>query len=289
MFVRIGSVNLAMAPERRDPPRSGAAASSAKGLVAQARRHGGEAGRLRLRMFEIILVIAAQCGLAAALSWALAHEVLNRPAPIFAPSAAVGTIVGALGQRTRRTVELLLGVGLGLIVSDLLLRSVGFGLWQIGVVVALSIAVALFMTGRSGALVAQAGGTAVLIATFSQVEEGLEWKRVVDAGVGAVVGLTVVALLLPVNPIRLLHRAIGLLAEAIQLLVGEARAGRPFDQTRKAALDGARLAGQAYRSGVKPFSDAIVIQLRTLASDLLRATGCEPETANRMVREAATS
>ena len=32
-----------------------------------------------------------------------------------------------------------------------------------------------------------------------------------------------------------------------------------------------------------------MIQLRTMASDLLRATGYEPETANRMVREAATA
>ncbi|SCG66112.1 MULTISPECIES: FUSC family protein [Micromonospora] len=387
-----------MAAERGDLSRPNAAAGHAKDLAAKARRHGGEAGRLRLRLFTIILFVAAQCGLAATLSWGLAHDVLGRPAPIFAPSAAVGTIVAALGQRALRTAEMLLGVGLGLLVSDFLIRSLGFGPWQIGLVVMLAIAVALLMTGRSGALVAQAGSTAVLIATFSHVQQGLEWARIVDAGVGGAIGLAVVALLLPINPMRILERAVApvaatlhtqlrevahalarrdpdrairaldqltgmepdlarlhealagaeevttiaplrwqrridvkhyrrgiqhidrvilgcralarwaattlqydepvpeelpgavdRLAEAIQLLRREARAGGPFDQTRNAVLDGARLAGQAYHRGVKPFSDAVVIQLRTMASDLLRATGYEPETANRMVREAATS
>ncbi|QGN49746.1 hypothetical protein ACN26Y_27975 [Micromonospora sp. WMMD558] len=83
--------------------------------------------------------------------------------------------------------------------------------------------------------------------------------------------------------------AVDRLAEAIHTLRWEARAGRPLDQTRNTVLDGARLAGRAYHRDLKPFSDAIVIQLRTMASDLLRATGYEPETANRMVREAAAS
>ncbi|MET8312052.1 FUSC family protein [Micromonospora sp. NPDC005173] len=382
-----------MAADRGDVSRPNAAV---RGVAAKARRHAGEAGRLRLRLFSVILLVAAQCGLAAALSWGLAHHVLDRPSPIFAPSAAVGTIVAALGQRARRTAELMLGVGVGLAVSDLLVRILGFGLWQIGLVVALAIAVALLASGHSGALVAQAGGTAVLIATFAQAERGLQWARIVDAAVGGIIALVVVAFLLPINPMRILERAtapvaetlcrqlrevahalaegdrdramraldqlsamgpdlermhealggaeevtviaparwqrrldvehyqagiphiervslearelarwavttleydepvpeelpaaIEKLAEAVHLLRREARAGRPFEQTYEAVLDGARLAGEAYREGRKPFSDAMVIQLRTMASDLLRATGCEPETANRIVREAS--
>lgn len=116
-----------MAADRGSLSRPNAAAGHAKDLTAKARRRGGEAGRLRLRLFAIILFVAAQCGLAATLSWGLAHDVLGRPAPIFAPSAAVGTIVAALGQRALRTAELMLGVVLGLLVSDLLMRSLGFG------------------------------------------------------------------------------------------------------------------------------------------------------------------
>ncbi|MBG6105489.1 MULTISPECIES: aromatic acid exporter family protein [Micromonospora] len=386
-----------MAADRGDVSRPTAASGLARGAATKARRRAGEAGRLRLRLFSIILLVAAQCGLAAALSWGVAHHLLDRPSPIFAPSAAVGTIVAALGQRARRTAELMLGVGVGLVVSDLLVRVIGFGLWQIGLVVALAITVALLASGHSGALVAQAGGTAVLIATFAQAERGLQWARIVDAAVGSIIALVVVAILLPINPMRILERAtapvvatlctqlrevayalaerdrgratraldqlsamdpdlgrmhealggaeevtviapvrwqrrhdvehyqVGIphidrvslearelarwavttleydepvpkelpaavekIAEAVYLLRREARAGRPFDQTYAAVLDGARLAGHAYRKGRKPFSDAMVIQLRTMASDLLRATGSEPETANRIVREAST-
>ncbi|SCL15290.1 Uncharacterized membrane protein YgaE, UPF0421/DUF939 family [Micromonospora rhizosphaerae] len=365
-------------------------------MTARARRRGGEAGRLRLRQLELILVVAVQCGLAAALSWVIAHEVLDRPAPVFAPSAAVGTIVAALGQRAKRTFELMLGVGLGLLVSDLLVLVIGFGPWQIGLVVALAITVALLLTGRSGALVAQAGSTAVLIATLSPTTRDLELPRILDAAVGSVVGLGVVALLLPINPMRVLDHtgapivetlyaqlreiahalrqrdpdrakraldqlrgmepdlarmhealagaeevvtispshwrrrhdvkryergsqhfdrvavesrelarwaatsleydepvpeeliaAVERLAEALRLLRQETRQGQPPEQTRQVVLDAARLAGRARAKGLKSYADAMVTQLRTAASDLLRASGYEPDTANRMVREAA--
>ncbi|MDG4796811.1 FUSC family protein [Micromonospora sp. WMMD1082] len=183
------------------------AEAAAREITMRVRRHGGEMGRLRLRQLEIILVIAGQAGVAAALSWAVAHNLLDRPFPIFAPSAAVGIIVAALGQRARRTVELMLGVALGLVVGNLLLLVLGFGAWQLGVVVALAITVALLLTGRSGALVAQAGSAAVLIATLSPGEPDLEWSRLLDAAVGGVVGLVVVGLLLPVNPMRVIDRA----------------------------------------------------------------------------------
>ena len=387
-----------MAADRSPLLRPAEVAEQAKRLAARAAHHGGKAGSLRLRQAEIILVISAQCGLAATLAWGLAHEVAGRPAPVFAPSAAVGTIVAALGQRARRTAELILGVGLGLLISDLLLRFLGFGAWQIGVVVALAIAVALLMTGHSGALVAQAGGTAVLLATLSPVEQNLEWERLVEAGSGAVVGLVVVALLVPLDPMRTLrraaapltetlasqlrevahalrqrdpdravraldhlrgidgdinrlHEALGgaeevtlispvrwkrrrdvaryqrgiqymdrvalacrtmsrwaatslqydepvpeeliaaleRLAEAVRLVDQEAGQAGSFEQTREAVLDVARLVGEACRKGLRAYGSAMVIQLRTASSDLLRATGCEADTANRMVREAVNA
>ncbi|RZU74395.1 uncharacterized membrane protein YgaE (UPF0421/DUF939 family) [Micromonospora kangleipakensis] len=387
-----------MAADRSLLPRPEEVVEQARDLVAQAARRGGKAGRLRLRQVEVVLVIAAQCGLAATLAWGLAHEVAGRPAPVFAPSAAVGTIVAALGQRARRTAELMLGVGLGLLISDLLLRYLGFGAWQIGVVVALAIAVALLMTGHSGALVAQAGSTAVLLSTLSPVQHNLEWERLIEAGSGAVVGLVVVALLVPIDPMRTLQRAaapltetlasqlrevaqalrqrdpdravraldqlrgmdgdlnrlhealggaeevtmispvrwrrrrdveryrrgiqymdrvalacrsmsrwaatslqydepvpeeliaaVERLAETVRVLQREARQAGPFEQTREAVLDVARLVGKACRKGLRAYGSAMVIQLRTASSDLLRATGYETDTANRMVREAVNA
>ncbi|MCW3842561.1 FUSC family protein [Micromonospora yasonensis] len=365
--------------------------------AARARSQGGEAGRLRLRQLEITIVIAAQAGLAAALAALLAKWVLGSGAHVFAPAAAVGTIATAIGQRARRTFELLVGVGLGIVVGDLLRFLLGTGFWQTGLVVAVAIATALLVAGRGGALVAQAGGTAVLIATLAPVQPGLELPRIFDALVGAVVGLAVVALLLPVNPLRVLDRAadpviVGLtarldavaralaernadaavraladlraldadvsrlndavsgadevvtiaparwhrraqfhryaratehlermilyarsvarrsatalqygepipaelpaavarLSAAVRELRRECRAGSgDMAGTRRLIQESAELAGQAWARGVRSYGDGIITDLRTADSELMRATGCDPADANRLVRSAA--
>ncbi|MEV4711210.1 FUSC family protein [Micromonospora sp. NPDC049374] len=161
--------------------------------------------RERRRSLELYGILAVQAGVSAALAWTLAHELLNHPSPVFAPSAAVGTIAAAIGRRTRRTVELLVGVLAGLLVGDALIMVIGTGPWQIGTVVTLAILLALTMS-RGGAVVTQAGGTAVLIATLSPIQRGLEVPRVIDAVIGAISAVAVVALL-PVNPVRIIQRA----------------------------------------------------------------------------------
>ncbi|MEK8107724.1 hypothetical protein NKG94_26790 [Micromonospora sp. M12] len=52
-----------------------------------------------------------------------------------------------MGSRLRRTVELLVGVVLGLAVGDALMPLFGIGAWQTGVVVVLAIIVAILLKG----------------------------------------------------------------------------------------------------------------------------------------------
>ncbi|MFC4107873.1 aromatic acid exporter family protein [Micromonospora zhanjiangensis] len=163
--------------------------------------------RLRWRQWEILAVIALQAGVAAGGSWWLARHVGGNPDPVFAPSAAVGTIVAALGQRTRRTIELLVGTGLGLLIGDGLVYFVGTGAWQIGLIVTLALGIALALGGRRGTVIAQVGGTAVLIATLSSSHRNLELPRAAGAAVGSVTALIVVGLLLPLHPVRVIRRA----------------------------------------------------------------------------------
>ncbi|MGS2615549.1 FUSC family protein [Micromonospora sp. LZ34] len=365
-------------------------------VVTEARERGARAGRLRLRQLEVTAVIALQAGLAAGLAALLAQKLLGAGPHVFAPAAAVGTIASAIGQRAQRTFELLVGVALGIIVGDVLLYWLGFGPWQTGLVVTLAIAAALLVAGRSGSLVGQAGGTAVLIATLSPSERNLEVPRILDALIGSGVGLLVVALLLPVNPLRVLDRAaapiftqiteqlhevargltrrdpdrivraldqmrgldadIGRLneslsgaeevvtvaparwhrrqdfhryarsaqhlermvldsralarrsatllqygepapveladavsrfANAIRELRRECQGGESPERSRQLVLEAAELAGRAWAEGVGNFGDTVVTDLRTAASDLLRSIGCEPDEANRLVRQAA--
>ncbi|SCF33679.1 Uncharacterized membrane protein YgaE, UPF0421/DUF939 family [Micromonospora marina] len=200
---------------------------------------------MRLRQLEIIALIAAQAGLAAALSWWLASTLLGNPNPVFAPTAAVGTIAAAIGQRTRRTVELLFGVGLGIAIGDGLVLLIGTGPWQTGVIVALAIGVALGLTGRGGTVVSQVGGTAVLIATLSSSQQNLELPRIVDAATGSLVGLLVVAVLLPLHPLRVMRRAASPVFDALAGYLREAEAAMRTREAGRAvrAMDGLRAMG----------------------------------------------
>ncbi|MFG3638979.1 aromatic acid exporter family protein [Micromonospora sp. NPDC047762] len=201
-------VTAAMADDRPPADRDQSRLDeTAQRTVRRVRHRGGQAGRIRARQWEVTLVISIQAGLAAAIAALLAKNLLGQGSHVFAPAAAVGTIATAIGQRARRTFELLGGVALGIIIGDTLRFLLGSGPWQTGVVVALAIASALLVAGKGGPLVGQAGGTAVLIATLAPMQRGLEVPRIFDALVGGAVGLVVVALLLPINPMRVLDRA----------------------------------------------------------------------------------
>ncbi len=176
--------------------------------------------RDRLRRVRAIGGLALQAGLAAALSWFVAHSVLHVPQPVFAPISAVSTLAASVGQRLRRTVELIIGVTVGVLIGDLLLLVIGTGWWQLALIVVLAIVVALFLAG-SAAVVIQAGATAVLIATLSPAVRDLEIPRFVDALIGGGVALLVSAVLLPLNPLRVLNRAA---RPALDLLVSQLEA-----------------------------------------------------------------
>lgn len=162
-------------------------------------------GRAPLRRLRAYLLLSAQAGLASALAWTVSHELLHTSEPVFAPAAAVATIAASVGRRLRRTVELVIGVTIGVAVGDLLIALIGTGPWQTGVTVSMAILVASVLRGGSS-MITQAGGTAVLIASLSPMTEELEVPRFVNAVTGGAIGLIVVLVLLPLNPLRLIVR-----------------------------------------------------------------------------------
>lgn len=159
----------------------------------------------RRRTLELYAILAVQAGVAAAVAWTVAHELLHRPSPVFAPTAAVGAVAASIGRRSRRTVELLVGVLAGILLGEALIAVIGTGPWQIGTVVTIAILAGLVL-GHGGQVVTQAGGTAVLVATLAPAQRGLELPRVIDAIVGGLAALAVVAVL-PLNPIRIVRRS----------------------------------------------------------------------------------
>ncbi len=174
--------------------------------AAQVRQRGKATLHDRLHRVRMSLALAVQAGLAAGLSWVAAHELLGNPQPVFAPISAVGTLAVSVGQRFRRTVELIIGVAVGVAVGDVLVHFLGTGPWQLALVVTVAILLTIF-AGGSVAIVIQAAATAVLIVTLSPTVEALEIPRFVDAFVGGGIALLVTAILLPLNPLRVLNRA----------------------------------------------------------------------------------
>ncbi|MFY1689534.1 FUSC family protein [Plantactinospora sp. WMMB782] len=176
-------------------------------LAKEFRQRSRATVRDRWHAVKFNVVLALQAGVAAALAWVGSHEFLGNPSPVFAPISAIGTLASSVGQRFRRTIELIIGVAVGIGLGDALVFAAGTGPWQLGVIVFLAIVVTIFL-GGGPAVVTQAAATAVLIVTVDMPQEmNIEAPRVVDALIGGFAGLVVIALVLPLNPLRVVDRA----------------------------------------------------------------------------------
>jgi uncharacterized membrane protein YgaE (UPF0421/DUF939 family) len=201
---------LARRASERIPPRAE--------LIEQA----AEASRAGVRTRRERLVATArpilQSAVAASLAWLLATDVVGHATPFFAPISAVVTLGLTVGQRRRRAVELAIGVSVGIFIADLLVRAIGTGTWQVGVVTGLAM-LAATLVGGGTLLASQAGASAVLVATL-QPPEGFDFTRSLDALVGSATALVVGALVLPVDPIRLVRESIGPLLDRLAAVLG---------------------------------------------------------------------
>ncbi|MBG9263981.1 FUSC family protein [Corynebacterium diphtheriae] len=152
-------------------------------------------GVVRLRANWVYVI---QAGLAAGLSYYVALHLFHHAEPFFAPMATVIVLSTTGGERFRRAFELVLGVSIGVGLGDVLIAFVGSGVWQIAV--------------------------AVLIATILPPGTSGGADRMIDALVGGLVGIAVIALL-PESPLRSGRREIANIlgvAAQVQRQVAEA-------------------------------------------------------------------
>ena len=145
--------------------------------------------------------------LGASAAWVVATEGLGHAAPFFAPIAAVITLGLATGERLRRAIEITIGVAIGIAVADALVLAIGTGAVALAVVTGLAMIVVRLLGG--GPLVAsQAAVSAVLVATIQPPTDGFAFDRALDALAGSTTGLVVGTLILPVDPVAALRRAL---------------------------------------------------------------------------------
>jgi uncharacterized membrane protein YgaE (UPF0421/DUF939 family) len=147
-----------------------------------------------------------QAGVAVAGAWAVAKWVLGHPSPFFAPVSAVIALGSSYHQRGRRAVELVAAVTLGIAAADLLAYQLGPGVAQLGLAVFIAIGIGVFF-GTSQLFVNQVAVSAVLVFTVSTPGDGISFARALDALTGGMIALLVAALVLPVDPLRLLRDA----------------------------------------------------------------------------------
>jgi uncharacterized membrane protein YgaE (UPF0421/DUF939 family) len=176
--------------------------SVTEGRLLSRVRRGFAAGtdRLRVNGWSVI-----QTAVAATVAYSLAIVLLGHESPFFAPIAAVISLSVTLGQRMRRAVELVFGVAVGLMVADLLVLLIGSGTVQIGLVVLLAMAAAVFIGGRP-LVVNQAAVSALLVVVLQPPDAVFSPNRFLDALVGGGVAVAV-NYLFPINPERLVERA----------------------------------------------------------------------------------
>lgn len=155
--------------------------------------------------------------MAAGIAWWVATALIGHVEPFFAPIAAVVSLGLSLGARLRRSIELVCGVTVGIGIGDLLISQIGSGPWQIALVVAMAMGTAVALDG--GPIFSmQAGNSAVLVATLIPPGDAGGIERMVDALVGGLVGIAVVALL-PTHPVRRARKnAADIIATASQVL-----------------------------------------------------------------------
>ena len=152
--------------------------------------------RVRKRFFRIV-----QVAVAAGLAFWVAQTLIGHPAPFFAPITVIIILGLTGGDRIRRALELSFGVVVGVGLGDLLVHYTPDGLWKIPLIVGISLLVASFLS-KSPLVSNQVAIGSILIATILPPgTEGGGPDRMLDAFVGAAIGLLTIALL-PSSPVN---------------------------------------------------------------------------------------
>jgi uncharacterized membrane protein YgaE (UPF0421/DUF939 family) len=200
-----------------NPMQSGKVKSSDRLDTRQLIAHG--IGRLRAGFGPVVLA-----ALAAALAWLLAHNVLGHPQAFFAPIAATISLSISRIQRSRRIVQMVGGVLLGIGIGELLVAILGTTTVALGLIVLLTLSAALLsgegIFGEGMMFANQAAASAILVVTLHRAGTGSE--RVVDALVGGGVALVLGVGLFPAHPLRLLEDAERALLRALAAPLQEA-------------------------------------------------------------------
>jgi hypothetical protein len=133
----------------------------------------------------------AQIVIAAAAAYAFAHYVIGHPNPILAVTIVISSLGLAGDARPIKVLESVVGMLLGIFISEVLLVVAGTGWWQVGLAVTLTLVIARFVSPQPGFAIAAAIQSAIV----SILPTAAPFTRLLDAAVGAGAALLATALL----------------------------------------------------------------------------------------------
>jgi Fusaric acid resistance protein-like len=172
----------------------------------------------------------AQTAVAAVGAWYIAVLLGTQQRPVFASIAAVISLGAAFGERRERAVQLISGVMLGIVVADLLVRLIGSGLPQIGLLVVLAM-VAAVVLGGGELLVTEAAVSAILVASLASSTAEV---RLLEVLIGGGVALVVHSFVFPPDPVLGAARATSTVFGELGSVLRDAAAALAAGDTRRA-------------------------------------------------------
>lgn len=205
-------------------------------------------GRLNGHLWPI-----AQTAVAAVVAWYLAVLVGAEQRPVFASIAAVISLGATFGERRERAVQLVCGVMLGIVVADLLMRAIGSGLPQIGVLVVLAM-VAATVLGGSELLVTESAVSALLVGSLAHTSAGV---RLLEVVIGGSVALAVHTFVFPPDPVLGVARAISAVFGELGGALRDAAAALATGDVRRA--EAAVRAAEAVEDRVAELRHAVTV------------------------------
>jgi uncharacterized membrane protein YgaE (UPF0421/DUF939 family) len=208
-----------------------------------------------------------QTAVAAVAAWYLAVLLGAEQKPVFASIAAVISLGATFGERRHRAVQLIFGVMLGIVVADLLVRTIGVGLPQIGLLVVLAMLAAVLLGGGE-LLVTEAAVSAMLVASLAHSAAEV---RLLEVLIGGGVALSVHSFVFPPDPVLAVARATNAVFGELGSVLRDAAAALDTGDPRRA--EAAAHAAENVEIRVGELRDALLVGADTARWAPLRRAG----------------